>query len=147
MLLKYQTSVATLIQFITLSFLGFANGVNSVVTTCRSETGDCMSNLLVSIIFFILTAVWFGLVWLLGWAAQNRRSKRLAQLLIIAEVFIAMIAYFNAKNHPDKLSLITSVVDLLLAIWIIILAFRLMRAGPGRVVTKARSRRRPTKRQ
>lgn len=142
MTLTYQTSVATLIQFITLSFLGIANGLNSVVTTCRSETGDCMSNLLVSIIFFIITAVWFGLIWVLGWAAQNRRSKRLAQLLICAEVLIAMVAYFNAKNHPDKLSLFTSVVDLALALWIIYLAFRLMRAGGGRIVARQRTRRR-----
>lgn len=140
MKITYQTSVATLIQFIALSFLNIANGINSVVTTCRSETGDCMSNLLVSIIFFILVAVWFGLIWLLGWAAQDRRSKRLAQLLICAEVLIAMVAYFNAKNHPDLLSLITSIVDLVLAIWIIYLAIRLIRSGGGRVVARQRRR-------
>lgn len=99
-----------------------------------------MSNLLVSIIFFILVAVWFGLIWLLGWAAQDRRSKRLAQLLICAEVLIAMVAYFNAKNHPDLLSLITSIVDLVLAIWIIYLAIRLIRSGGGRVVARQRRR-------
>jgi hypothetical protein len=143
--LTYQTAVATLIQFIILSFLGMANGANSVITTCRHDGGDCVSNLLVSIIFFILTAIWFGAVWLLGYLAQERRNRRLAQLLICAELLIALIAFFNAKHHTDILSLLTSLADLALALWIITLAFRLMRSGGGRVVTKQRARRRVRK--
>lgn len=142
MKLTYQTGVATLIQFITLSFLGIANGANSVVTTCRHDGTNCVSNLIVSLIFFILTAAWFGVVWILGYTAQERRSRRLAQLLIAAEAFIALIALFNAKHHTDILSLVTSLFDLVLAIWIISLAIRLMRTGSARVVTKRRSRQR-----
>ena len=142
MKLTYQTAVATLIQFILLSFLGIANGLNSVVTTCRHDGTDCVSNLIVSLIFFILTAGWFGAVWVLGYTAQERRSRRLAQLLIMAEALIALIAFFNAKHHTDILSLATSLIDLALAIWIITLAFRLMRVGGGRVVAKQRGRRR-----
>ncbi|HEY5152349.1 MAG TPA: hypothetical protein VII55_00070 [Candidatus Saccharimonadales bacterium] len=144
MKLTYQTGVATLIQFITLSFLGIANGANSVVTTCRHDSTNCISNLIVSLIFFILTAAWFGIVWILGYTAQERRSRRLAQLLMCAEALIALIALFNAKHHIDALSLFTSLVDLILAVWIISLAFRLIRAGNTRVVAKqGRGRRRP----
>ncbi len=142
MKLTYETAIATFIQFIILSFLGIANGLNSVVTTCRHSSSDCVSNLIVSLIFFILTAVWFGAIWLLGFIAQDRRSKRLAQLLICAECLIALVALFNAKHHTDILSLFTSVIDLVLAIWVIILAYRLMRAGGGRVVSHQRPRRR-----
>jgi len=142
MKLKYETAVATLVQFILLSFLGIANGLNSVVTTCRKDGSDCISNMIVSIIFFILTALFFAVIWILGYSAQERRSKRLAQLLICAEAFIALIAFFNARHHTDALSLITSLTDLCLAIWIITLAFRLMRANGGRVVSKQRPRRR-----
>jgi hypothetical protein len=147
MRLTYETAIATLIQFIVLSFLNIATGLNSVVTTCHSGN-DCVSNLVVSIIFYLLATAWFGCVWILGYAAQERRSKRLAQLLIAAEAFIALIAFFNAKHHTDTLSLITSITDLLLAIWIITLAYRLMKAGGGRVVARggqrARKRRPPT---
>jgi uncharacterized membrane protein len=145
MKLTYQTGVATLIQFITLSFLGIANGANSVVTTCRHDGSNCVSNLIVSLIFFILTAAWFGAVWVLGYTAQERRSRHLAWLLIGAELLIALIAFFNAKHHTDILSLATSLFDLILAIWIVTLAFRLMRAGSGRVVTKQRGRQRKSK--
>lgn len=146
MKLTYQTAVATLIQFILLSFLGIANGLNSVVTTCRHDGGDCVSNLLVSLIFFILTALWFAAVWVLGYTAQERRSRRLAQLLIIAELLIAMVAFFNAKHHTDILSLVTSLIDLCLAIWVISLAFRLMRSKGKRIPsTSQRSRKRQTK--
>lgn len=144
MFLKYQTGIATLIQFIVLSFLGIANGLNSVVTECRRDGGDCIGEFLLSTIFFLLTALWFGVIWLIGFTAQQRRSRRLAQLLIGAEILIAMVAYFNAQHYRDALGLFTSIVDLILAIWIITLAFRLMRAGDNRVVRRAR---RPRARQ
>ena len=144
MKLKYQTGVATLIQFIVLSFLGIANGANSVVTTCRHDGSNCVSNLIVSLIFFILTALWFGAVWVLGYTAQERRHRRLAQLLIAAEGLIALVALFNVRHPSDALSIFTSLVDFALAIWIISLAFRLMRVGNKRFVRGAgRARRRP----
>jgi hypothetical protein len=142
--LTYQTAIATLVQFITLSFLGIANGLNSIVTTCRHDGNDCISNVIVSIIFFILTALWFGAIWILGTIAQERRSKRLAMLLIGAEGFVALIAYFNARHHTDILGLVTSLIDLVLAIWIITLAYRLMRAEGKRITNSGRRRRRST---
>lgn len=142
MKLKYETGIATMIQFVTLSVLNFANGVESIVTTCSQRDGDCVSNTLVSMIFFILAAGFFACIWILGYFAQERRSKRLAQLLIAAELMIMAVAYFNVRHHNNALNLFTSVVDLILAAWVILLAFRLIRAGGGRVVTKRRARQR-----
>lgn len=143
--ITYQTSIATFIQFILLSLLGIANGANSVVTTCRTDSTNCVSNLIVSLIFFILTALWFGAIWVLGSIAQERRSRRLAQLLIAVEAGIALVAYFNAKHHNNILGLATSLLDLGLAVWVIFLAYRLMKLGGGRAVVRRR-RRRPHKR-
>jgi len=140
--LTYETAVATVIQFIVLGLLNIANGLNSIVTTCHRTGTDCVSNLLVSIIFFILATAWFALVCFLGYMAQERRSKRFAQALIIAEVMIAMVAYFNARHHTDILGLATSVIDLALAGWIIVLAFRVMRANGKRITASGRRRRR-----
>ncbi|HEX7632921.1 MAG TPA: hypothetical protein VF401_01195 [Candidatus Saccharimonadales bacterium] len=149
---KYETAVITLVQFIVLSLLGIANGLNSIVSTCHTDHGDCISNTIVSLIFFLLTCAWFAFIWVLGYTAQERRSKRIAQLLICAEGLIALVALFNAKHHTDLLGLSTSVIDLVLAVWIITLAWRLMRSGGGRIVSKqragnGRARRRPTARQ
>lgn len=143
---RYELGIVTLIQFILLSLLGIANGLNSIVTTCHNTGRDCISNLIVSLIFFIITVAWFAFIWILGYTAQERRSKRLAQLLIAAEALIALVALFNAKHHTDWLSLMTSVIDLVLAVWVIWLAFRLIRAGGGRTVARqpGRRRRRPT---
>ena len=144
MRLTYETSTGTLIQFIVLSFLNIGNGANSIIANCRHHN-DCVINVLTSIVFYMLVVVWFGTLWVLGYLAQDRRSKRLAQLLICAELLVAAIALFNAKHHTDALGLFTSAVDLLLALWIIIMAFRLMRAGTGRVVTRHRPRERTRK--
>ena len=141
MKLKYETGIATLIQFIIISFLNIATGANSVISTCsKSGTSDCITNLLTSVVYFLLLTAWFGGLWVLGYAAQDRRSKRFAQALIAAEGLVALIALFNAKHHPDFIGLVTSLADLLLALWIIVLAFRLMQAG-GKRITIGRRRR------
>jgi len=146
MRLTYETGRGTLIQFIVLSFLNIATGLNSIITACR-HGDECVSNVLTSIIFYILVVIWFGAIWMLGYMAQDRRSRRLAQLLIAAELFIALIAVFNAKHHTDILGLCTSIVDFALALWVVTLAFRLMRAGTGRVVKRTSDSQRPRQRR
>jgi hypothetical protein len=138
--LKYQTAIATLIQFVSLTLLNVANGAVSVVSQCHSGSTNCVSNLLSSLVFFLLISIWFGCVWILGFTAQDRRSKRLAQLLILIETMIAIVALFNAKHHTDPLSLITSLIDFGLSIWVITLAHRLIKADGGRVVSRQRNR-------
>jgi hypothetical protein len=144
MKLTYQTAVATLIQFIVLGLLNIANGIDSVVTTCRHSGGDCVGNLISSLIFYILIVGWFGFVVVLGYTAQERRGKRLAQLLIAAEGLIMLVALFNIKltlkYQSGALSLLTSSVDVILALWVIMLAYRLMRSGGGRITAKQRPR-------
>lgn len=148
MKLRYETGIATLIQFIVLSILNIINGLNSVITTCRAGTNDCISNMLVSIIFYMLVVGWFAFIWLLGFTAQDKRNRRMAQILIAAEALVALVAFFNAKHHPDFFSLITSLVDLALALWVIFLAWRLMKSGGGRVVTtRSSGRSRPRQRK
>ncbi|MEK7594174.1 MAG: hypothetical protein AAB436_00865 [Patescibacteria group bacterium] len=142
MKLTHQTAVATLIQFIALSLFGIANGLNSIVTTCHNNGTDCISNLIVSLIFFMLTVGWFACVWILGYTAQERRSKLLAKVLIAVECMILIVAVFNARHHTDTLSLVTSLTDMALALWVISLAFRLMRSKGKRVVTRQRTRKR-----
>jgi hypothetical protein len=148
MLFKYKLAVIVLVQFILLSLLGIANGINSVVTECSKHDGDCLSNTIVSLVFFLLTAAWFAFIWVLGYTAEERRSKGLLRLLIAAEGMTALVALFNAQHHENTVGLITSLLDLVLALWVILLAIRLLFAKGGRVVTKqrTRARRRPTER-
>jgi hypothetical protein len=143
--LKYQTGVATLAQFIVMSALNFINSVAGDVQSCTSD-GGCLGDVVLNLLYFLLVAVWFGFIWVLGYTAQDRRSKRIAQVLILAEAAIALVALQDtrgniAHTHHDILGFFTSVIDLGFAIWVITLAWRLMRAGGGRVTT-ARSRQR-----
>ncbi len=147
MKLTYQTATATIIQFIVLGMLNIANAVESVAKTCGHDGSNCISNLLTSSIFYIVIMVWFGLIVIVGYGAQLRRSKRLAQLLIAAELAILLVATFNIKlslkYHNGLLSLATSVIDVVLALWVISLAYRLMKSGGGRIIAAQHSRRRP----
>ncbi|HVC36718.1 MAG TPA: hypothetical protein VNE40_04750 [Candidatus Dormibacteraeota bacterium] len=141
MSLRYETGIATLSQFVIMSGLNLVNTVASSISGCSNASGDCVSNILLSLIYFLLIALWFGLLSIFGYAAQDRRSRKLAQILIAAEVLVATVSLFDARHYPNILGLITSLIDFGLAIWIISLAFRLARANGGRVVTTKMIRR------
>lgn len=145
MKLKYQTAIATFIQFVTLTLLNVGTGAVSVVSTCHSHPRNCVTNLTASLIYFILLAMWLGCVWILGYLAQDRRSKRLAQTLIAAEAAIAVVALFNAQRRTDPLSLLTSLIDFCLSIWVVVLAYRLIKSGGGRIVSRQPPRKQPVK--
>ena len=148
MKLRYETGTATLIQFAVITILGIVTQLSSTLTSCFKHTGNCVSDSLTALIYIILLAVWLGTVSVIGYGAQEKRSRRLAQLLIAAEGMIAIIALFNARHYPNIMGLIASLIDLGIAAWIIMLAWRLMRAKGGRITVKAnvlnRPRRRPS---
>ena len=144
MRLTYETATATLIQFIVLGLLNIADALQSIITTCNHKGGDCVGNLLSSVVFYLLITMWFGAILALGISAQEGRNKRLAQVLICAELAVFVVAGYNIKlnisYHNGYLSLLTSCVDIIFSIWVISLAYRLMRAGGGRVVKRQRRR-------
>lgn len=147
MKLKYQTGVAALIQFIVMTVLNFVNTVVGDVQSCTTSGGECLGDFVLNLIFLLILAIWYGFLWILGYTAQDRRSRRLSQILLALEAIVAVVALFDARHHTSILGLVTSLVDAALAIWVGVLAWRLMRSGGGRVVTSpARPRRkRPAK--
>ena len=136
--LKYETSIVTFIQFIVMSFLYFLINIGSIITSCRSQSYNCVSNSISSITLSIVIVIAFGCLWLLGYYVQNRRNQRLAILLIVIETGILIIELFDAHNFPNILSLITSLIDVVLASLVIVLAIRLVRAKGGRIVNRNR---------
>lgn len=140
MRIRYETGIATFIQFIVGVLLSIlTNGVGAIGECRSTSAGECVSNLLVSLILIIIITVWLGFLLLLGYAAQDRRSPRLAMILMGAEAFAALIYLFDAKHAPDWLSRATNFISFLIAAWIIFLAWRLVRAKGGRIVHRQHS--------
>lgn len=146
MRLTYETATATLIQFITIALLNVIDALQTIISTCIHTSGECVSNMVVSVIYYVLIIVWFGTIFALGFTAQQQRSKRFAQILILAELAVLVVAGYNLKldiargNHNGLLSLITSLIDVALALWIISLAYHLSRSGGARFVKRSRHR-------
>jgi cytochrome c biogenesis factor len=150
MKLRYETGTATLIQLGVVTLLGFINQVGASVSSCLNDASECVGDSFVSLVFVILLGVWLGIVSTIGYAAEEKRSRRLAIVLIGCEFLIFMVAAFNARHTTNLFERLTSLTDLFIAIWIMVLAFRLARANGGRIVSRSRAsaptqaRRRPT---
>ena len=141
--LTHETGKATMVQFMVMAILNIVATIDSIVSTCTHSGGQCVPNMLTSIIFYVLIIVWFGILMGLGFQAQTKRTKPTARLLILGELAVFAIAAFNLhlglSNHTGQaLSMFTSFFDLVFSVWVITLAIRLMRAGGGRVVNRRR---------
>ena len=142
MRLTYQTGIAALIHLFVITLFNIANGVTSSVQQCTNASTDCIGNIMVSMLYFMLLTFWFTSLWILAAAAQTMRSRKLAFLLIGAECMVIAVSLFNAQHHNNLLGLTTSLVDATLAAWVAFLAIRLFWAKGGRVTGSSRSRRR-----
>ena len=145
MRLSYETATATIIQFIVIAVLNIADALQSVIPTCIHSGNECVSNLLSSVIYYILIIICYGAILAVGISAQEKRSKRLGQLLIIFEAIVFVVAAYGIKldltNHNAVLSLVTDVANVVLALWVGRLAIALVMSDGRRVV-----RRRPRQR-
>ncbi len=140
MSIHYETATATFIQFIIGAGLSFVTGVVSIISGCKGSGGvDCATNIFVSLILIILTIAAFGFLLAVGYVAQDRRSSRLALLLIACEVFAVVIFLFDAKHALGVVDKITNGLSALIALWVAYIAWRLYRAKGARIV-KSRTR-------
>ena len=135
--LTYQTAVISLTQFIVIMILGVTITVINIVSTCHSDQSNCVSNMIVTLIFYLLTAGWFGIIMLIGYTAQRRRSRQFAVILIGFELITLVVAgYIDFPHDSNVLSKFTSLLDAALSLWVIYLAFRLFMSGGKRIVRK-----------
>jgi hypothetical protein len=141
MKLRYETGVATMIQFIVIGMLNLLSMFYLSVDGCV-EGDDCVTNAFLNIVVFVMIGIGLMFIATLGYAAQHKRSKRLSQLLIAVEGFVALVSLFSFQHYQNNFSRIISAISLGLALWVSILAFRLMRSGGGRI--SRRTRRRPS---
>lgn len=133
----HQTAVISMAQFITIMLLGVPNTLVNIIATCHSNSSNCVSNMIVSIIFYILTAGWFGIIMIIGYTAQRKRSRQFAVILIGLEFITLVVAwYIDFPHDTNWLAKGTSLIDGLLSIWVMYLAFRLFIAGNRRIVHK-----------
>ncbi len=137
--LKYETGIATTVQLIFVTVFNIINGTASSIDQCTNNSGNCVSNIVLSLLYFMVLSVGFVILWLIGMETQDKRSKRLAQLLILGEFVVAGISIFDLTHRdPSITGRMSSFVDGVFSIWVIILAVRLLRANGGRIKKHSR---------
>lgn len=138
-------------QFAVVTIFGLLTQLGPAIGDCVKSRGDCTNEVMSSLLYVVLLGVWLIFVSVIGYAAQDRRNRRMAQLLIACEGFIGLISLFNARHFPSILGLISSLVNFGFAVLAIYLAWNIIRSGGGRIVSSSplagrngpRRRRRP----
>lgn len=93
-----------------------------------------------SIVFIIMAALWFLGIAAVGYAAEERRNRNFALLLIALELATAGVA-FGFVTHPgNSFGLISALLIVAGALWICLMAWRLAKARGGRVSARPRRR-------
>lgn len=141
MRLTYQTGIAALAHLGVITVLNVLNGITSSVKQCSANSSGCVGDIVLAMMYFMLITIWFTAVWILAAAAQERRGRKLAFVLMGCEFVIFSVAVFNARSNSG-LEFVTSIVDALFALWVGLLAFRLFIHGGGRVTSSGRARQR-----
>lgn len=147
MRVRYETGAATLIQFAAGTILTIVSGGASVVSGCLHQPGvDCATNTFVTLLLVIFIAGALGVLTIIGYTAQERRSTRLAYILMAIEMGTALIYLFDAAQSTGLTDRVTNFLSFVLAAWIILVAWRLAQAKGGRIVKSPSHRRHTGKR-
>ena len=140
MKLRYETGIATLIQLAAVMFFIVANNVANLINDCFVQDRGCVEPAFVSIVIIFFTGLWFVFLSVIGFAAQDKRSHKLAKLLIAGEVFTALIALALLRYPGTVFVALSAIITIAAAVWISILAYRLSKAKGGRIVQRPRRR-------
>ena len=147
MRVRYETGVATLVQFAIGTILAILSGGASAIGGCIHQSGvDCATNTFVTLLLIILTAAILAALAIFGYTVQARRSPKLAYILIAVEVGAAVIYLFDAKQSPALIDRATNFLSFLVAAGVIWIAWQLARAKGGRIVKPQPRHRRVAKR-
>lgn len=139
MKLRYETSITTFIQLVVVSLFIIASGVIDTLKECQEHgASSCVASSFLWIVILFLVGGFFVSVCAIGYLAQTKRSRRLAKLLIVAEAGIALVSFKLLTTPSSWLGGIGSLIIFGLALWTIVLAYRLVKAKGGRVVVKSR---------
>lgn len=139
MKLRYNTGQATIVQFIAVMLLGFVSSTISLFQAVDSEgSGSFATNLLLTVFILILQALWLGFICVVGFAAQDKRNRSLALLLIGLEGINLAVAFMNIRHPGNPVAFLASLTHILIALYIIWLAYEIYRSRGKRIVSRAR---------
>lgn len=138
MKLRYETAITTFVQLALMALLIIVGGVIETFKECQDGASSCVASSFLWLVMLIFGAGFFVCLSALGYFTQAKRSRRLAILLIFAELGIAAISFKFLTNPSSVLSGLGSFAMLGLALWTIVLAYRLTRAKGGRIVAKTK---------
>jgi len=143
---RSQTGTATFIQLAVVTFFVVIAGVTDLFKNCEVGT-ECVANSFLWIVIVFMVALWFFILSGLGYAVQMKRSRRLAKLLIAAELFTAFMAFMIFTHPSGPLAFIGGLITCLIALATALMAFRVHQAKGGRVVNTPTGRQRRARRR
>jgi FtsH-binding integral membrane protein len=149
MTLRYETSITTFIQLVITSLFIIVGGVIETGKECQNGASSCVVSSFLWMVILLFVGGFFVCLTALGYFAQTKRSSRLAKLLIVAELGVALACLMLIRTPSSVLGGIGSFLIFLLSLWTVVLAYRLTKAKGARIVATTRTQkarpRRPKK--
>lgn len=139
---NHNVSHATFIQAVVVIVLTAVNGVYSGLTSCLgADKADCTTNSVLAVILVILAIIWFGFLSAMSYAAWVRRTTALIVLFAALEAITGGVSAFDLIHFDNAIGLITSLIDLLLALWVLYMTYHLFQLrGTSSAPVEGRSR-------
>ncbi len=135
--MRYQTSTATFVQLAVMTLLVIMGGIADVAKNCENAS-ECLTNSFLWIVIAFMIACWYAVLFAIGYFAQEKRSYKLARILILGELFTAFVALMFLRTPSSLLGVITSGAAIVLALWAIVLAYRIYKARGSRITTSTK---------
>ena len=145
MKLRYKTGAATIIQLSVMLLLNFLNALYSMITGCIHHD-SCVEGVVINLLFVLVLAIWLLFLAAVGYMTEQRRSRRFALVLLVAESLVALATLSNIRHYPNLFGLFTSLIDFSLAVWVMVLAYPIWRANSPTAPLKAAPKQRPRRR-
>lgn len=141
---NHNVSQATFTQAAIVIILTAINGIFSGLSSCLGQDkADCTTNSVLAVVLVVLAIIWFGFLSALSYAAWIRRTTALIVIFILLEIITTGVSAFDLKHYDNVVGLITSLINLLVGLWVLFMSvhlFRLRGTSPAPVQGRRRSK-------
>ena len=137
--LRSQTGAATLAQLAAVMFFLVISAVIELIKNCDIGS-QCVANSFLWLVILFMAGIWLFALSLLGYAVEMKRRPLPTKILIVGELITAFVAFMTVTHPSGPFTAFAAAITLAISLATAYMAWRVLQARGGRVVTRTRRR-------